>query len=561
LLAALIASLAGLLTGCASGAPAPGVTAAATQATAAATADTEGATPPVFDNLGTWHRAIVTTVPAAQVYFDQGLRLVYSFNHDEAIRAFAEAERLDASCAMCAWGIALAYGPNINLPMDDQRGKLAYAAAQRALAQRASSPPADRALIEALATRYGAESRPDRAALDQTYADAMRKVAAAFPQDLDAAALFAESLLDLHPWDQWTADGTPREGTLEAVATLESVLLASPEHPGANHYYIHAVEGSQHPERALPAAGRLPGLVPGVGHMVHMPSHVYIRTGRYADAEIANETAIKVDDAYFARVPPSGQFYDIALAPHNVDFLRAAAVFEGRSAAALRAAKQAAEAMPPELVDELPDLEIMVVQPLLTAVVFGHWDDVLAVPEPPTTWLFTAAIRHFGRGIALAATGQGAAAGAELAAFEALEKAVPAERTTGFFYTTKELLQMAGGELRGEIAAHAGRLDEAISAFEDAVDRQDALRYNEPPPWYRPIRHALGKTLLAAGRAADAEAVYREDLRINPENGWSLYGLAQSLRAAGKTSEAAAIEDRFAKAWGRADVTLTASAY
>lgn len=515
---------------------------------------------PLFANLGSYQRPVTTTAADAQSYFDQGLRLVWAFNHDEAIRAFTAATVIDPNCAMCFWGIALAHGPNINLPMDPPRGQAAFAAAQKALALRETASANERALIEAMAKRYEAEPRVDRVSLDQVFANAMRVVVDRFPDDPDAGTLFADALLNLRPWDQWALDGTAKPGTLEAVTALESVLLAHPDHPGANHLYIHAVEASPHPERALPAADRLAGLMPGAGHLVHMPSHIYIRTGRYEDAAAANRAAIEVDNAYF-RVAPAQGFYAMAYAPHNVDFLRAAAAFSGRSMLAFESARQFAEAAPPEMIAELPDMEMATAAPILMSTLFGRWSELLTIPEPPADWYFTRGCRHLARGLAHAASGDTAAAASEHQTLVELIAATPEDRTTGFFYTTRELLAIAETELRGALAVKTGDLATAITAFEHAVELQDALRYSEPAAWYRPIRQPLGKALLAAGRPGDAERVYREDLRINPENGWSLFGLAQALRAQGKEKEAAAIDDRFNLAWRLADVTLTASSF
>lgn len=523
------------------------------------------ALPPLFDTLGNWHRDIATLVPDAQRYFDQGLRLVYAFNHGEAIRDFEAAAKLDPACGICYWGAALANGPNINFGMETAAGKAAWEALQQALAHRDGATPRDRALIEALAQRYRPEVPESRADLDLAWANAMREVVQRFPDDLDAATLFAESLLDLNPWGQWDRFGQAKDPTiLEAIQVLESVLKRAPEHPGANHYYIHSVEASAHPERALGSAERLPGLMPGAGHLVHMPSHVYIRTGRYPEAAEANHRAIAADQAFFTRASKDSA-YASDLAPHNLDFLRAVAVFQGDSATALEAARKSAAEIPPEMLAALPgamsDMEVVTAAPLYMEVAFGRWQEILAEPGPPAAWPFTRASWHFARGIALAAGGKHREAARELKALEKIAAAVPADHTTGWFYTTRELLAVARFELEGELAARAGRFDEAIAAFTEAVDLQDALQYNEPPPWYRAIRTALGKALLDAGRPADAEAVYREDLRVNPENGWSLFGLAQALRAQGQEAEAAATRARFEKAWARADVLLSASAF
>jgi len=515
-------------------------------------------TVPLFDNLGTHHHAI-TASKEAQQYFDQGLRLVYAFNHDEAIKAFKEGARLDPNCAMCYWGIALALGPNINLPMEPTLEPTAYEAVTRAkaLASKVSKP--EQAYINALATRYAAEPGDSRAGRDTAYATAMRKLVARYPKDLDAATLFAEAMLDLRPWDYWTHDGKPQSGTLEIVATLEHVIKTDPNHPGACHYYIHAVEASFHPERALPCAERLPKLMPGAGHLVHMPAHVYMRLGRYGDAVERNAEAATVDEHYFEGRHPKG-FYPMVYYPHNLHFLWAAATMEGRSAEALRAARSLAAAVPASAVREVPPLEMFTPTPLFALARFGKWQEILDEPAPPPTFIYTKGIWRYVRGLAFTATGRADEARAELGTLQTLLPEIPSDRMVGLNSATK-LLTIASKVLAGELAARQGQIDNAVSHFQEAITVQDGLTYDEPPPWYYPVRQSLGAVLLKAGRAKEAEAVYREDLRRNPENGWSLYGLAQALRAQKDEKEAAEIEKRFAKAWTHADVTLTASRF
>jgi len=515
---------------------------------------------PLFNNLGTHHHAITTRSPSAQRYFDQGLRLIYAFNHDEAVRAFKEAARLDPNCAMAYWGIGLALGPNYNLPLDEERNKAAYAATQKAfkLAPKASAP--ERAYIAALTKRYSLAPDTDRKALDLAYADAMREVARAYPDDTDAATLFAEAMMDLRPWALWTLDGQPQPGTLEIVATLEEVLKKEPMHPGANHYYIHAIEASPQPERGLVAAERLHGLVPGAGHLVHMPSHIYMRTGRYADAADANVQAIKVDEAYIAAVKPDGA-YPMMYYPHNIHFLWAAASMEGRSADALRAGREVTKNVSPEMVKEMGMVEYFVPTALFALARFGKWSDILAEPAPPPDQPYAAGIWHYARGLAFAATGQLDEAAKEQQAVAAAAAAMPPDRIIGDNTPAAALLHIADDTLAGEIAARHGQTDDAVKFLQQAVRTQDALPYSEPPPWYYPARQSLGAVLLAAGRPAEAEVVYREDLERNPENGWSLFGLAQALRARKADAEAAEIETRYHRAWERADVTLTASRF
>lgn len=515
---------------------------------------------PLFDNLGRHHHAVTTKSPLAQRYFDQGLRLIYAFNHDEAVRAFTEAARLDPNCAMAYWGIGLAHGPNYNLPLDDERSKAAYAATQEAVKRAPKASAAERAYIGALAKRYSLAPDADRKALDQSYADAMRNVAHTYPDDTDAATLYAESLMDLRPWALWTLDGQPQPGTLEIVATLEAVLKKEPMHPGANHYYIHAIEASTQPERGLVAAERLHDLVPGAGHLVHMPSHIYMRTGRYADAAEANTRAIKVDEAYIAAVKPEG-VYPMMYYPHNIHFLWAAASMEGRSADAIRAAKEVTKRVSPEMVKEMAMVEYFVPTSLFAQARFGKWNEILAEPAPPADQAYTTGAWHYARGLAFAATDRLDDAAKEQQAVAAAAAAMPSDRIIGDNTPPAALLQIAADTLAGEIAARRGQTDEAVKELREAVRLQDALPYTEPPPWYYPTRQALGAVLLAAGRPAEAEVVYLEDLERNPENGWSLFGLAQALRARGGEEQAAEIDKRYRKAWEHADVTLTASRF
>jgi len=519
------------------------------------------ATPPLFEDLGRYHRAITTTSPRAQAYFDQGLRLVYGFNHYEAQAAFREAARLDPGCAMCAWGVALTYGSNYNSPTDAERelGALTAVNQARTLAAVAATER-ERALIAALATRHSATPGADRAALDRAYADAMREVSRRYPDDLDAATLLADALLNLRPWSLWTPEGAPQPGTEEIVVTLERVLAANPMHPGANHLYIHAVEAGPDPRRAEAAADRLRGLMPGAGHMVHMPSHIYYRVGRYADAALVNVQAVAADRAYFTRSRPS-PIYRMMYYPHNLDFVWHAAALEGRGAECLRAAREFAAAAPAEVVLEMPDMETAPAAPYFALVRFGRWSEMLAEPAPSARMLYVTGAWRYARGLALLATGRRDEAAGELTQLRAVRQSVPPERTLAAFFKMSDMLGLAAEVLAGEIAARGADADTAVKHLAEAARMQDEHWFTEPPPWYFPVRQALGAALLQAGRAPEAEAVYREDLRRNPENGWSLFGLAQSLRAQGKGADAAAVDTRFRRAWARADVTLTASRF
>ena len=513
---------------------------------------------PLYTNLGTHHHAITTGVPLAQQYFDQGLRLAYGFNHEEAINSFRTAARLDPDCAMCYWGIAFALGPNINLPMDSSANAPALAAVREARARLAHASEPERAYIAAIAQRYSEDPGRSRASLDTAYANAMRELRRRYPRDDDAATLFADAAMNLAPWNYWTADGQPRPGTADLLATLELVLRRDPDHPGACHYYIHAVEASFQPERAVPCAERLPSLMPGAGHLVHMPAHVYMRVGRYGDAVHANEHAAHADEAFFERRPAVGfyQFYYV----HNLHFLWAAAQMSGQSEAAVRAAGQVAQTATPDVIRQAPPFEFVFPTPLLALVRFGKWEDILREPAPPADLRYSRGIWHYARGRAFTANGRLEEAAREADSLAAILAATPADQVLGF-NTAANLLGVAVHTLAGEMAAKRGDADNAVRELEEAVRSEDGLAYDEPPPWYYPVRQSLGAVLLTAGRAPEAETVYREDLKRNPENGWSLFGLARALHAQGKHTAAAQVDARFKKAWQGADVTLVASRF
>jgi tetratricopeptide (TPR) repeat protein len=517
------------------------------------------APPPLYGDLGTWTHPVTTKVPAAQKYFDQGLRLYYGFNHDEAIRAFREAARLDPHCAMAWWGVAISAGPNINLPMDDEHGKIAIEAVGKASALAKGTSAADRAYIAALLTRYSAQPTARRGALDSAYADAMRKLAKQRPDDADAGALFAESMLDLNPWNQWDHDGHANPGTDEAVAELERVLAKHPEHPGANHFYIHAVEASDHPERALEAAKRLETLVPGAGHLVHMPSHIYARTGQYHDALEQNRRAVAVDEKYIAAQKPEG-VYPLMYYNHNIQFIWFSAMMTGRSAEAISAARKITGNIPSDFISQIPMLELAPPLPIVTLVRFGRWDEALKEPAPPASQHYARGVWQYARGMALAGKGDLAGARAALDSLRAAAALVPPDMTISI-NPAPLLMRLATNALAGDIAVRSQKADEAVRLLTLAVAQEDSLHYDEPPTWYWPVRHALGAALLTAGRAKDAEAVYREDLRRHPDNGWSLFGLTKALRAEGLTNESEQAEIRFKKAWAEADVMLLASVF
>jgi len=514
--------------------------------------------PALLDTLGSYHRPISSHSAEAQAYFDQGLRLLYAFNHEEAQTSFEEAARRDPTCAICFWGAALSLGPNINLPAAPERAEAAWQFLRQAQAQVQGASPVERALVGALARRYAHPPPTDahaQLALDTAYANAMRAVAQSFPSDPDVATLFAEAMMDLRPWQLWTSDGKPQPGTLELISALEGVLARHPQHPGANHYLIHAVEASPHPERGLAAAERLKTLEPGAGHLVHMPSHVYIRTGQYAAASEANRRAIAADQA----ANPGHPIYGMYIA-HNYQFLWATTLMQGRSAESLQAARDMLARIPVEMLKGMPAMSYVLAYPVLGLARFGRWKDVLAEPMPAADLPVPVALWHFARGLARVRTSDLTGAARELAALDDLREHTPADARV-VLNSARDILGIARDVLSAELALAQGDLPAGLARFRQAVSAEDALSYDEPPDWAFPVRHQLGAALLAAGMAPQAEAVYRADLQHNPRNGWALYGLAQSLEAQGKGAQAAAARRDFAEAWKQADVTLTASAF
>jgi tetratricopeptide (TPR) repeat protein len=519
--------------------------------------------PKLYDGFEGYARKVTTSSAEAQRWFDQGIQLLYGFNHDEAIRSFEQAAAIDPQCAMAWWGSAYARGIHINNPvMGEEQSRLAYDAAQKALAVIDRASPVEQALIRAVATRYAWPAPEDRRALDEGYAAAMEKAWHAFPEDADVGALFAESLMNLQPWDLWTAEGAPKGRALEVAAVLEGVLARAPQHPGANHFYIHAIEASPWPERGLAAAERLATLVPGSGHLVHMPSHIQIRTGRYAQAVASNQKAIAADQAYLAKSPPP-EFYAVYFL-HNAHFLAYAAMMEGRYATALEAARTIDKSVPPAFLKEFaPVADGFMPTALHVLLRFGKWEEILKEPEPQAFQLVTRSERHFARAVAQANLGKTAEARAELAAFDGVAaeiESAEAEWKVGN-NLAPAVMAVARNMADGEILYREGKKEEAFAALREAVRLEETLAYDEPPGWMQPVRHALGALLIAEGRAAEAEEVYRADLERHPRNAWSLLGLKQSLEEQQKTAEAEAIALEVSAAWARADVTPPGSCY
>jgi len=512
---------------------------------------------PLLQGLGTHEWKVTTDVPRAQQFFNQGLRLLYAFNHAEALRAFREAARLDPKLAMAGWGQAMALAPNLNAPMSADNGRLAYQAVQAAKGNAGPASRREQMLIEALAVRFAADPPSDRAALDKAYAVAMARVAEAFPQDPDVQTFYADAVMNTMPWDYWQKDGSPKAETVTLLAALESSMAAHPKHPGAHHYYIHAIEASANPDRALPSADVLGSMMPAAGHMVHMPAHIYLRVGRYAEAAEANVRAIAADQDYLAQCQAQG-LYPVSYYPHNLHFLWAAATLEGRKAVAIDAARQVAEKVPHHHAGALAWTADFPVTPWLAYVRFGMWTEILTTPAPPENAPYATGIWHYARGVAFVARGQLDRAAEERRAVDVMA-GHEAFKTTLKDTPLAGNLQIASRIVGGEIAARRGAADEAVTLLREAVALEDAIPYNEPPVWHHPVRQILGGVLLDAGRAIEAETIYREDLARVRENGWSLFGLSRSLEAQNKVQEALEVRKRFERAWQRADITLKSS--
>lgn len=512
----------------------------------------------LFDGMGTHHRRVSTDAPNCQRYFDQGLIWAFAFNHDEAIRSFSKAADLDRSCAMTWWGIALCNGPHINNPVvNASHARDAWQAVQQAKSRIGKASPVERALIEAVAKRYSPDPAAPRRPLDEAYAAAMESVHRAFPKDADVATLYAESLMDLQPWDLWTHEGKPKGRTTDILAALEAALALQPDHPGANHLYIHAVEAGPHPELANASADRLRNAVPMSGHLTHMPSHIDVQTGRWSLAADQNRKAIASDRRYRKLSPRQG-FYNVYMA-HNHQFLSFACMMTGRADEAIREARAMIAAVPQEFIDNSgPMIDPYLVIGYESLLRFGRWDEMLKQPPPSEKLPIMTCFWHYGRTLALAAQGRIVAADAEYHLFRAAVKRVPADALMAINPAHK-VLTIADHVAAGEIALARGDHDAAIASLQKAAAIEDDLLYMEPPDWMMPVRHALGAVLLKAGRAAEAEEVYRADLAAWPENGWSLFGLSKSLAAQGKKDEAAIVQARFDKVWADADAPIESS--
>lgn len=509
--------------------------------------------------VGRQHHPIQTKSTLAQQYFDQGLTLLYGLNHDEAVRSFQRAAELDPASPMPLWGIAFAVGPNYNMDVDAEKEKTGFETMQRAQKLAANAPQVEQNYVAALLTRYSSDATPDYKRLSRDYASAMKSLSEKYPDDLDAATLYAESLMDLNPWKLWTNDGKPTENTEEIVRVLESVLARDPNHAGANHYYIHAVEASTEPYRALPSAHRLETLVPDAGHLVHMPGHIYLRTGDFDAAARGSAKAAKIDRVYIENTGQAGSFYDHMYHSHNEHFVVMAASMAGRYAEAKKAADAIyARSLPHAKI--MPMLEVYLLTPIWIDVRFNKWTAVLSRPEPPKKLAVTHVMWRYSRALAFVATGKLSDAEQERSLFKTETAAFAPDAMFGQQNTARTALPLAEHIIEARIAAASGRKDEAISHWQKAVEIQDSLFYTEPADWYYPVRESLGAALVALGNSAEAEKVFRADLQQNPRNPRSLFGLLECLRLQKRDTDAAWVEKQFHAAWKRSDTKLTLEA-
>jgi tetratricopeptide (TPR) repeat protein len=516
---------------------------------------------PLFTNLGSHQFPITTNSELAQKYFNQGIILAYGFNHEEAFRSFKEVARLDSNCAMAYWGMAYVLGPNINLPMDSGVIHTSYEAIQKAISLLDNESQREKDYVMALSKRYSNEKLEDRTPLDQAYSDAMRELAKKYPEDLDAATIFAESIMDLHPWDYWLKDGTPQPWTPEILSTLEGVIEKEINHHGANHLYIHAVEASKNPGLGLASADRLRFLAPGAGHLVHMPAHIYIRVGKYHEGSLANMRAVKSDEEYINQCNQQG-FYPLSYYPHNYHFLWATATLEGDSKTAIDAALKTSQKPPDSLMDVCgyQTLQHFAVIPLYAYVTFGKWDEIMQYQEPQDKRPYSKAVWHYARAMALIAKNNIIEAEKEIAELKTLRNNKSVEELSIWgINSAGNLIKIAYEIAQGELNAKKKNYSDAIANLKKAVELEVQLRYDEPPTWFYPCRQNLGAVLIEAGKYAEAEKVYLENLKEVPENGWGLFGLHQAMLKQNKLDEAAEIERRFKEAWKYADIKLTDS--
>jgi len=509
----------------------------------------------LLSGLGSLHHPTSTTNPEAQRYFDQGFRMIYGFNHEEAVRSFKRAAELDPQMAMAWWGVAYALGPNINYEVDPDHERSAFDAVQKALALTKDAPVNERAYIEALAKRYSNDPKADLKKLAVDYKNAMGELSRKYPDDLDAATLYAESMMDLRPWQLWSADGKPAEGTEEIVAVLESVLKRNPNHPGAIHYYIHTVEASPHPERALAYAPKLPQLMPMAGHLVHMPAHIYERVGDYQSAARSNAEAATADEAYFKATGMQG-YYSMYYA-HNLDFLAIANSMQGRYREAIDAANKLADFTRP-LIKGMPMFEPILAKPILMWERFHRWDEIMKAPQPDASLPATLAVWHFARAMMFVARGEVGNAESEQKSFLEAAKSVPPDSMSSLNPTSKVLL-IAADVLGARIAEARHDYQKALDLFFKGIKDEDSLAYDEPPQWFHPVRELFGGYLLRRGNYVDAEGIFRNDLERNKHSGRSLFGLMESLKAQKKSEAAAAAQKEFETAWKNADSKLSIS--
>ena len=519
---------------------------------------------PLLSGLGTHDHKISTEIPGAQRYFNQGLVLSFAFNHAESIRSFKAAQKLDPSCAMCYWGEALSRGPNINVTSDgkvvmsDNDRLEAFKAIERAKELMSSSTLKEQDYIIALSSRYNGQVGTDRSVLDRKYAQSMEELSKKYPDDMDASSLFAESLMNTMPWNYWAEDGNPKPDTVKVINSLEDVLEKAPDHPLAIHLYIHAVEASSSPERAEAAADRLGDLVPGAGHLVHMPAHIYWRVGRYHDASEANIKAAQVDEEYIAQCNAQG-FYPALYYPHNIHFLWAASTMEGRSGLSIESALKVAKYVGPEQIKQFPVVEFFHTVPLLSYVRFGKWKEILSYSAPEQDFKYSTGIYHYARGIAFSSLGKNEEALKELSYIKPLIDTPEIKNLVKSGQPSAKLLEIADNLLLGQIEFKNGNYEASIISLKKAVSLQDDLPYTEPPFWYYPTRQSLGRVLIEAGKFTEAEAVFRKDLEDYPRNGWSMFGLFKVLEIQGKTKEAKKYKDKFDVIWQLSDIKLESS--